>query len=340
MATCGCGFTLAVTEDGRVHAWGRNCEGQLGTDTSDPGTCAYTVLPTPIVLPDPILQVSVGPFHAAGVAVDGSLYTWGRTQGLQHQSGTPVRIGIHLFGDSRAVLVACGEFHTALLTEIGAVLTCGCGMHGKLGHGNEVSNWVLTQVPAEHFLVNEKQVRIVMIAAGGDNSIAIGEEGGFWGWGRGDCIGHGGIEDKFVPTPIELDHFGEKAIAKFISVGFEHSVAISDVDEVWAWGENSHGQLGLPMHMHELKPIKLGSIAFWGTRVLSASCGRHHTLAVTVTGTLWSWGKGGYGRLGLNDTCDRWVPRLVDKLNFGNAKIVSVAAGNCHSAVRIYTRVS
>ena len=78
-------------------------------------------------------------------------------------------------------MVACGEEHTAAVTEGGGVYTCGIGECGQLGHRDEESQLAPRRVPAAG--VNGK--RVVMVAAGRWHTVALSEAGPLstWGWG-------------------------------------------------------------------------------------------------------------------------------------------------------------
>jgi len=91
--------------------------------------------------------------------------------------------------------------------------------------------------------------------------------------------------------------------------------------------------LGLGDLEDRLVPARVGGKEVVnGVQVLMAACGDWHTLAVTKAGDLWSWGEGEDGVLGHNNANDRLMPTQVEAQYFGNAKIVSAAAGESHSA--------
>ena len=74
MAACGYHFTLVVTEDGGVCAWDRGSV--LGLNSRE-----HQLLPARVggreVFHAPMVLVAAGAGHSAGVAADGTLWTWG-----------------------------------------------------------------------------------------------------------------------------------------------------------------------------------------------------------------------------------------------------------------------
>jgi len=62
--------------------------------------------------------------------------------------------------------------------------------------------------------------------------------------------------------------------------------------------------------------------------------GRLHTVALTIEGELWVWGRGNHGQLGLGDEANRLAPTLVGaQAAFGGSTVLTVACGDCHSLV-------
>jgi len=110
-------------------------------------------------------------------------------------------------------------------------------------------------------------------------------------------------------------------------------VAVTIEGALWVWGCGDAGQLGLGDEDNRLAPTLVGAeTAFGGLQVLTVACGNVHTLAVTKDGALWIFGtECGLG----HNRCDgnhRLVPRRIEAQYFGNASIVSAAAGTLHSA--------
>jgi alpha-tubulin suppressor-like RCC1 family protein len=80
---------------------------------------------------------------------------------------------------------------------------------------------------------------------------------------------------------------------------------------LFSWGNNANGQLGLgDITVTRSSPTQVGALTNWA---LPAS-GTTSSMCVKTDGTLWTWGSGGYGVLGLEDTVNRSSPTQVGAL--------------------------
>jgi len=340
---CGEGFTAMVMEKGNLWSFGKGEDGRLGL-----GSDADQLLPAFVGGADEmfdgeaVVMVAAGHQHTACVTEKGSLWTWGKGHfgqlghGNREPRQRPTRLGKEMYGASPAVMLSCGSDHTLVLAGVGYVWSCGDGYYGQLGHGDTADKLVLTLVGSEVF----QGAQIVMVAAGGVHSMALGAEGRVWtwGWGRYGQLGHNDTKDRLVPSLLVGKALGGAA-AVLVAAGEYHTVAVTIEGELWVWGHGAWGQLGLDDKATRLAPtlVEAGT-AFGGLQVLTVTCGCFHTLAVTKEGTLWTFGKGENGVLGHNDLNNRLVPtrieacrRVGETHHLGNAKIVSIAAGPTHS---------
>jgi RCC1 and BTB domain-containing protein len=73
-------------------------------------------------------------------------------------------------------------------------------------------------------------------------------------------------------------------------------MAILDNGEVYGWGYNGNGQLGLGNNCNPLTPVRV--TALYTAYVNQIICGYAHTLALTDEGLLYAWGANTYGKLG------------------------------------------
>ena len=101
---------------------------------------------------------------------------------------------------------------------------------------------------------------------------------------------------------LKIEPLGAKN-AKDIFCGNQHSFYINDKDQLFAWGLNNHGQLGLgnknncsvPTRVKDLDPYK-------GDYVVEVAGGEHHSIARTQNGVVYAWGRNDEGQVGCGDT--------------------------------------
>ncbi|KFV60447.1 E3 ISG15--protein ligase HERC5, partial [Tyto alba] len=105
--------------------------------------------------------------------------------------------------------------------------------------------------------------------------------------------------------------------------------SVREGGKLFTWGQNGHGQLGVgsqttlipqPQLVERLKGISLAHIAAGGA----------HSVAVSLSGAVYSWGKNDFGQLGLGDTEDRNCPSYVGALE--HWKTVFISCGADHTA--------
>ncbi|KAG1364270.1 ultraviolet-B receptor UVR8 [Cocos nucifera] len=104
---------------------------------------------------------------------------------------------------------------------------------------------------------------------------------------------------------------------------------------VWSFGDNSNGALGLPFPLADAyEPTKVPSLP---SRIASVAAGHYHSLAVTVDGEVWAWGRNEEGQLGRGAAAprDRWSkPERVAGLDHVRVQaafasgVVSAAVGD------------
>ena len=109
---------------------------------------------------------------------------------------------------------------------------------------------------------------------------------------------------------------------KSVSAGGYHNLAIRTDGTLWAWGENTEGQLGDGTLDNQPAPVQIGTATSWAT----ISAGGGHSLATRTDGTLWAWGDNFYGQLGDGSNADHLVPTQVGT----STDWASIAAGFYH----------
>ena len=117
-------------------------------------------------------------------------------------------------------------------------------------------------------------------------------------------------------------------ILKNVACGDAHSLAISTRDELFTWGKNGHGQLGLGHTNDRNSPQRVESLCFRALQHIAG--GRHHSLAFVQSGGLHSFGCNDQGQLGTGSQIGFKVPTAVALLH--EVSMVSIGAGATHCA--------
>ncbi|MEW5317488.1 MAG: hypothetical protein WDW38_008779 [Sanguina aurantia] len=122
-------------------------------------------------------------------------------------------------------------------------------------------------------------VKFRQVSCGARHSMAVDTAGRVWAWGwgaHGQC-GHRDQEDVLSPRVVAaLGGLNMVAAAG----GLGHTLALSDTGDVYAWGWNDSGQLGLGHTQSANAPQLVEALT---DTVIKVSCGGRHSIALTET---------------------------------------------------------
>ena len=127
-----------------------------------------------------------------------------------------------------------------------------------------------------------------------------------WGQNTYGALGIGNTTNYSSPKQI-----GALATWLKIAAGTYHTIATKTDGTLWTWGYNAQGQLGLGNTTSYSSPKQVGALTTW---LNIAGGGYGFTIATKTDGTLWSWGGGTAGRLGLGNTTSYSSPKQIGAL--------------------------
>nr|XP_020447345.1 probable E3 ubiquitin-protein ligase HERC3 isoform X2 [Monopterus albus] len=217
--------------------------------------------------------------------------------------------------------VVCGGQHSVFLLHDGSVYTCGSNSCGQLGHDKSGSSPELVGA-----LDTQK---ITMVSSGRAHSMAVNEQGQVFAWGAGEGGQLGlGTSETAVRIPRLVKRLCDHQISQ-VMCGNQHCIALSRDGQLFTWGQNTSGQLGLGKgEPSKLFPHPLNSLA--GIPLAQVTAGGDHSFALSLSGAVFGWGKNRAGQLGLNDKQDRAVPCHIKFLR--SQKVVYISCGDEHTA--------
>lgn len=188
-----------------------------------------------------MLRASFGVAHSLAIRDDGRAFAWGANgMGQLGLGDTVARLEpTQVPGLIDVVKVQAGQAHSAALTMDGRVFTWGINdAHQLGGNGPQfVDRSTPSAVPLPDLAID--------LACGADHCLALLIDGRLYGWGsnRFGQVGDGTTADVATPREVTGRHWTVRAGG--IGAGRYHSLAYDPVGNVWAWGHNGAGQLGL-----------------------------------------------------------------------------------------------
>ena len=135
------------------------------------------------------------------------------------------------------------------------------------------------------------------IAVGAKHNVVIKTDGTLWVWGS-NSSGQLGLADNVNRNePVQLETADDWIK---VTAGDDHTLAIklnaiNSERTLWAWGNNSYGQLGLADNVNRNEPEQVGGDYDWQ----QIWAGRYHSIALKKNRALWSWGLNDMGQIGI-----------------------------------------
>ena len=150
---------------------------------------------------------------------------------------------------------------------------------------------------------------------GGRHFLVIKADGNLWAWGnnRAGQLGDGTTIDRTSGNPVKvMENVRFVSAGGGVSGGF--SLAITNDNVLWAWGNNEHGKLGDGTVVDRHSPVRILD------GVKSISAGERHSLAIKTDGSLWAWGFNMGGELGDGTRTNRHSPvKIMDGVETAQA---------------------
>jgi cysteine-rich repeat protein len=302
-----------------------------------------------------VIALTAGASHTCALLREGLVRCWGDNSQGQLGLGTtanlsgqpPYKNGLVPLGAPAAALTA-GDSHTCALMADQSVRCWGANADGQLGLGN--TNTIGDdEVPDATHAGVPLGAKATAVAAGGNDTCAILQDGSLRCWGRNDYgqLGLGNTttigDDELPSAAVAEVSLGDTAAA--VAAGGEHTCAILGTaslgsSAVRCWGRNNLGQLGLAntteVGDNEL-PTAVAALAFRNGPFDAIVAGVTRTfLHLSDDYGVEGWGDNSDGGLGGGTTEDfTMLPATqLGNLTFDDGLALEVSAGAYHACVR------
>ena len=274
--SAGGNYSLALTDSGRVYSWGANNCAQLGNGNQ--GECSNPDASTEDK--DTSVAVSIP---------------------------TDITDNFNLPAGRKIIKIYAGWRQAFAIANDGTLYAWGLNHHGQLGLGTTGGQRTLPEVVNFAFNGN-----IVDLAT--DSHVLVLTDQGYvysWGFNSNGQLGTDNTVDSNIP--VEIASLRGQGVVQ-VEASSNGSMALTKNGEVYAWGENTHGNLGFgerlgnnfvygailasDEHRQPLVPTKINTSEIGG--VVKLAAGFSKTVAIASDGKVYVWGENSNGRLGID----------------------------------------
>jgi alpha-tubulin suppressor-like RCC1 family protein len=257
--SAGYSHTAGIKSMGSLWLWGNNDYGQLGLgdnnywDYTDPENPIYINCDryTPAQIGTdtnwaPQGGIACGYYHTLGLKNNGTLWAWGYNTSGQLGLGdvginrsTPTQIAT----ESDWCKITGGQYHSLALKTNGTIWAWGKNDNGELGLGDTIQRFTPKQIGID--------TDWFVVIAGFSHTLGLKSTGALYTWGSNNYgqLGLGDIGiNRNTPTQVGTDSDWlavSGANLSLIAAGEGHSLGLKTAGTLWAWGNNSNGQLGV-----------------------------------------------------------------------------------------------
>ena len=292
----GLSHTITLSDDGTVHSFGRNGNGQLGLDHYND-----VLIPTPIPNLPIIKTISCGWNFTVCVDHEGFIWSFGQNDYGELGTGNTISFSVpqKLINIPPVVSASCGSNHTLIITNDSDLWSWG-GIHPQLCFVDTKDR----SKPQKTSFSN-----ISKISAGSFHSFFQNNKGEIFAYGlnqHGECgLGHFSdpqITPTLVPNvPSNIVHF---------VCGSYHSLFLDSEGNVYSVGDNKDGELGLGHNINQNELTKIPNIP----PIKIISCARSSSYLIDFEGNLWTFGRNNEGQLGHGTKTNITSPKIINTL--------------------------
>jgi alpha-tubulin suppressor-like RCC1 family protein len=297
-----------------------------------------------------LISIKSGDAHTIALTNLGKLYSWGNGSsgalgtGNTNSRNNPATISFtNLITNERIVAIEVGGTHSLALTSNGRVFGWGSNTRGQLGLGTATNLQTVSSPTPVTFSSLSGSETIQSIHAGYEHNFAITTLGRVFAWGfnGSNALGTTTIasnNSSFVPLLLSFSLNQCETDTK-IYPGMSHNFAITSSQRILTWGLNSSGQLGTGNTTNRTTPtlLDISSSLNVGETMVDFALGTSHSIGLTSSGRMFSWGGNANGQLGNGTSTPSSTPVLLSITLSSNERILMIGASNNHSLMMTST---
>jgi alpha-tubulin suppressor-like RCC1 family protein len=325
-------FTMSLSADGVVYAFGNGAQGRLGI-----GGGGNKTTPVPVtggsLTGKTVTAVVGGGTLTLALDSDGVVHAWGHNNTGQTGQGvignvytTPVAVTGGSLTGKTVTAVSTGTDHSFALDSDGLLHAFGWNLFGQLGVGGTAPRSIPVLVTGGSLAGKT----VTAVYGGWRFSLALDSEGGVHAWGDNTYgqIGQGNFDVATYETPVAVT--GGSLAGKTVTtaaIGHYHVLALVGT-EIHAWGRNHVGQLGDGSTSDANEPVQIS-----GYSAAAVAGGEISSYVLGTDGVVYAFGGGSDGQLaqGPGDTGNKATPVPIVPGSLTGKTVIAIDGGWFHA---------
>ena len=338
-AAGGGNHTLVLCSDGTLVTFGFNSNGQLGNNSTTDSWVPVPVNTVGVLAGKTVVAISAGGKHSLALCSDGTVAAWGNNpEGRLGNNGTSqssVPVAVYTAGalsGKTVVAISAGNKHSLALCSDGTLVAWGSNTNGRLGNNSTTDISVPVAINSFGVLAGKT---VVAVAGGNSHSLALCSDGtvAAWGANANGQLGNNSTSDSWVPVAVNTAGILSNKNVAAIAAGGTHNLAFCSDGTVVAWGANGNGQLGINSTADSPVPVAPDTSGVIGGRSLCGiAAGGGHSIALSLDGTIPTWGWNSSGQLGVNSTSNCLTPVAINTGGLASGEVLMGAASGSSAA--------
>ena len=309
--------TISLRSNGTVWTWGQNAYGQLGTNDmiarDNPVQVAFEGNVK-------IKMISAGKDYSLALDTNGNVWGWGKNTyyEIDQVSSTKILKPRKFAKLANITKIAAGINTSVMLAEDGTIYTYGLNSDGQAGTGDYTQRAV--------YKANYDTQNVIDISVGSGHVMALKSDGTVWVTGS-NRYGQLGCNNKFISQIATYQKVELPETIAYIQASENSCFAISTTGNVYAWGANYYGQLGLNDKENRYAPIKVEELS----DIREISSGINHTIARDGNSYSYVTGTNKQGELGVGNNTPKVIFERINTLN----NIMDISAGENYTVATL-----
>ncbi|XP_013859479.1 RCC1-like G exchanging factor-like protein [Austrofundulus limnaeus] len=279
---CGRAHSLVLTDREGVFSMGNNAYGQCGRSIVEEEVYSGSHLVHKIDgFSSRVVQVVCGQDHSLFLTETGRVFScgWGADgqTGLGHHnvSSQPVEVAGDLVGVEVQQVSSYGDCSLAVSRD-GQLFGWGNSEYRQLASVTES-----TQINTPRHLPLSGCGKVVQAACGGTQVAVLNDQGEVFVWGygilgKGPNLSESSTPERIPPTLFGRSEFNPSVPVAKIRCGLSHFAAVTDQGELFVWGKNTRGCLGIGKNDNQYFPWRVTVPG----QVVDAACGVDHMVVL------------------------------------------------------------